>query len=643
MLRASVVNPRQFYSHEPAPMGIADFGVTGTGPGSSAYEYASPMFQGDAMVNSMSVSISGSTSKVTAFELNAVVVLQRDGTNYTYWIQNGLHLDAASNRYSIGGAYVWNFSRPSATLASGELVGNARSVLVSDTYYFIPSCGASFPGQCTTLSLPAQLTGRIVTSTSSGVPYVLYEYNIGAGWVAYDNVSFAHLVGAADEGFVVSGHYPTPISSGEFYDAEWDWVGAGGGSAAVDQSSDITMSLDFWSGHNFQAVPAAWNFGGDTGETSSNVSESLAGPSTVGPAAVLVSGAGTLRPLYNRTDVGFLNLTIPTSAPATVVIDGTPTTVIGGWTNLTLGVGSHSLYLENYSNASQQFVISAAATTQLDLSGAGRVVVTEGGLPAATVWGLYVNGTEFTTAGRSIEFNLPNGTYPLSYLGVPGYHLNGSHPLALTIPGTLGFSLVFAQTVYPVTFSESGLPSSETWWVVLNGTFVSSTSTDLAAYAPNGSTPFVVGASYTFVASPPGGSIEVAAGLSAPVAIQFSYRPTFIVGTGSPANATVTIGGSTQVLVAGQYNDSVIPGNYTLVASEPGYSSQSIDVVATPGNVTWQNITLSATTTPPPVPTASTNSGGLSLETVILVAVAAAALVAIPIAVLVRRRRLARK
>ena len=77
-LPASVVNPTQFYSREPAPMGIADFGVDGPGTGSVGYSYSSAAFEGQASIHSMSITISGSTSKVMAFELNAVVLLQKD-------------------------------------------------------------------------------------------------------------------------------------------------------------------------------------------------------------------------------------------------------------------------------------------------------------------------------------------------------------------------------------------------------------------------------------------------------------------------------------------------------------------------------------------------------------------------------------
>ncbi|MCI4342175.1 MAG: thermopsin family protease, partial [Thermoplasmata archaeon] len=618
-------------TREPAPMGIADFGVTGKSPGASGYEYSSPSFQGQALVSSLSVSISGTSSKLTAFELNAVVVLQRNGNSYSYWIQNGLHLDSGSDQFTIGGAYVWNFSSPGAKLTSGELVGHAGSVLGTDNYVFVPSCGPTYPGQCTTLTLPATLTGRIVTSTSAGLPYVAFEYDLGAGWVTYDNVSFAHMANANDSGLRVNGFVPTPYAAGLYYDAEWVWVGAGGGSASTDQKSDINLSLSWWNGHNYQAIPTAWNFGSNTGETSSNVTEVATDPL----GAHLASGPGTLGVLYNLTEVGFLNLSVPTGGPATVLVDGVASPFERGWANLTLPVGTHSLYLENFTNASDTFAIAAGATTTVNLSGAGEVTFNETGLPAGTPWGVSVNGAAHSTSGTILKLNLANGTYPAVYAPVPGYYRVGSDPATVTLPGMTLISLLFAPFTFDVTFTESGLPTSTPWWINASGSQAQGTGSSLQVTAPNGSTPYTVGSLYEFLASPNGGTILVTAGVASPVAVAFSYRPTYIVGTVVPADANVSIGGVVQAVAGGSFTDSVVPGSYDLVASASGYATDRLTVTATPGNFTWANLTLVANQTPSAGPSPA---GGISALTAALVLVAVAA-VAVAAVILVGRRR----
>jgi hypothetical protein len=631
----ATINPLQYYSREPAPMGIADFGVTGPSPGAGGYEYSTPSFQGQAIVQSLSVSISGTSSKVTAFELNAVVVLQRNGTNYSYWIQNGLHLDAGSDEFTIGGAYVWNFSSPGATLSAGELDGNSSSSLASDTYYFIPGCGASDPGQCTTLGLPATLTGRILTSTSAGIPYIDYEYNVGSGWVTYDNVSFPHMANATDTGFRVDGFAPTPYSSGLYYDAEWVWVGAGGGSASTDQESDINLTLALWNGHNYQAIPTAWDFGSNTGETSSNVTEVATDPL----GGHLSSGAGSLGVLYNLSEVGFLNVSVPTRTAGTVLVDGQAFPFEGGWANVTLPVGTHSLYLQNFTNASDTFAIAPGATTLLNLSGAGEVPVNETGLPTGTSWGVTVNGAPHATSGSTLDLNLPNGTYPVAYAAVPGYSRVGSSPAMVTLPGTSQITLLFTPFTFAVAFTESGLPASTLWWVNASGTRVEGTTTSLQVPAPNGSTPYSVGSLYEFLASPNTGTILVSAGVAVPGAVAFSYRPTFVVGTIVPTGAELSIGGVSQSLAGGSFNDSVIPGSYTLVASASGYQTDQLTVTATPGNVTWENLSLVANHTNPGPAPASSGGGGIPVLTAALVVGAAVAVAGVAVFVLARRRR----
>ena len=575
----SIVNPVEFYTREPAPMGIADFGVTGPAPSGSAYEYSTGSFQGQAVVRSLSVTISGTTSKVTAFELNAVVVLQRDGTNYSYWIQNGLHLDAGSDEFTVGGAYVWNFSSPGATLKSGELTGNPGSDLASDTYYFIPGCGPTYAGQCSTLSLPATLTGRIVTSTTAGIPYVAYQYDLGAGWVTYDNVSFGHMANASDPGFLVDGFTPTPDAADLYYDAEWVWVGAGGGSASTDQGSDINLTLSRWNGHNYQAAQSAWNFGSNTGETSSNVTDVATGL----PGAHLASGPGTLGVLYNLSEVGFLNLTVPTLGPATLLVDGQTVPFQGGWVNVTLPIGAHSLYLQNFTNASDTFTISAGATTSLNLSGAGEVTLSETGLPVDTVWGVSVNGTVHSSTAPTLALWLSNGTYPVTYVAVAGYYRLDESPASLVLPGISSIALRFAPFTYQVTFTESGLPAAVSWWVNASGDRAQGVGTSLTVSAPNGSTPYEAGSVYEFLASPAEGTIRVSAGYASPVAVAFSYRPTFIVGTIVPGDAQLSIGGVVQELAGGGFNDSVVPGTYAIVASASGYATQQLTAIATAG------------------------------------------------------------
>ncbi|HEV2318088.1 MAG TPA: thermopsin family protease [Thermoplasmata archaeon] len=631
-----LIDPLTGYAHEPAPMGIADFGVTGTGTGATAYEYSTPALVGTARVGSMSMTLSGSTSSTTiAFELNAVVVLHRGAANYTYWIQNGLHVTSATRYFTIGGAYVWNFSAPGAQFASGELRGNKSSQLSGGLYVFLPGCGV-FAGQCSVLTWPGTLMGRVATTSVNGTPEVLYQYDLGKGWVTYDTVVFVRMTGATVEGFVVDGHQPTPINSRVFYDAEWVWVAAGGGSSGVDQGSNLTMSLDLWNGHNYQAVPGAWDFGGNTGETSSNVSVTLDPPSDgTALGARLASGSGSLGPLYSPENVGFLNVSSPV-ANGTLLVGGIPENFSGGMANLTLTPGLYTVSLEGYANATETVAIVGGSTYPLNLSGAGRTEFVESGLPSGTLWGVEVGVANATTNGTELTFNLPNGTYSVAYRPVPGFFWNASTPTSIDVPVSAPLELAFSTFTYTVPISESGLPSGTDWWVVVGGQLHRSSTPVVEVPAPNGSTPFTAGAPYEFEALAPVGSIVVTAGVATPVQVSFEYRPTYIVGTVDPGNASVTIGGIAQMVTGGTFNDSVTPGNYTLVASAPGFATKSIAVNAKAGNTTIEQVTLAPEKSRNP----GTNTSGMAGFGVlpwIAVGIAAAAIVAAA-ALLLRRR-----
>lgn len=635
---SAVVNPKSSYSTEPAPMGIADFGVTGTGSGAQGYEYSTSSFEATAVIDAMSVTIpgGGSGDTTTAFELNAMVVLDAGGVNYTYWIQNGLHFAAATHEFTIGGAYVWNFSGTTAGLTASEVRGAPGSAISSGVFIYLPGCNG-LPGQCSTVTLPATLAGRISVAVVSGQPVVSYAYDLGAGWVTYDQVTFLHLTGASVTGFVVNGFRGTP--RGGFYDAEWDWVAAGGGLSSVDQNSYIAMSLDLWNGHNYQAVPGAWDFGGDTGETSSNISVAYAAPASTGsPEAVLTSGAGSLGPLYGPGAHGSLNVSLPTVPNGTLLLDGSPVPYQGGSANLTLGAGSYSVALQNYSNASARVSIVAGSTATLDLSGAGRTTIGEIGLPSGTRWGATVGGLVRTGSTTSLSFTLANGTYPVLYQNVAGYVRTSGDPPSITVPVASAWVVQWAPYEFDVPITEAGLPPGTSWWVNVSGVVVQATTSQLDVRAPNGSTPFTAGSVYEFVADPANGSIEVDGGLVAPVQVQFTYRSTWIAGTVRPADAQVTLDGNPLTVHDGAFSDLVRPGVYNLTASASGYESRTVRVVATAGNTTTEAINLTRPSSNGPSPSNTTSSNAL-LSPLVLGAGAVVVVAAVLVALLGRRRR----
>jgi outer membrane protein assembly factor BamB len=80
---------------------------------------------------------------------------------------------------------------------------------------------------------------------------------------------------------------------------------------------------------------------------------------------------------------------------------------------------------------------------------------------------------------------------------------------------------VTLQTLYAVTFTEAGLPSSTSWSVTLNGSLESSTSTTIVFMEPNGVYPFTVTPVSGYLASPGSGDVTVS-GMASGQAVSFS-------------------------------------------------------------------------------------------------------------------------
>ena len=122
------------------------------------------------------------------------------------------------------------------------------------------------------------------------------------------------------------------------------------------------------------------------------------------------------------------------------------------------------------------------------------VTYVESGLPSGTTW--YVNASgkaSLSSATSTVATSLPNGTYTFtaatvdkSYEGAGGsFHVSGS-----SVQVDVSYRLV----TFPVTFTESGLPSGAEWFVNVTGQPSQSSSSDtLVVELPNGTYTFTVG------------------------------------------------------------------------------------------------------------------------------------------------------
>ena len=115
------------------------------------------------------------------------------------------------------------------------------------------------------------------------------------------------------------------------------------------------------------------------------------------------------------------------------------------------------------------------------------VVFDESGLPAGTLWGVQLfHGSQGTTTGSTVPFDLPAGSYSYRILSVPGYMTNWTGTFRVSAPGPLAIPVAFVPYVSPVVFYETGLPAGTSWSVTVNGTARNSSANAITYLLANG-------------------------------------------------------------------------------------------------------------------------------------------------------------
>ena len=640
---ASGVDPYIAYTREPAPMGIADYGLS---PGGTPYRYATPEFEGTlhlAVDHAYTDASNGQYTYVgndVTFQLNVVLVLQNGGRQAQYWVQDALFLNSTAHRF-IFGNNVWNFSSGSGGAdQSDSVVGNGS------VYYGVYEdlAAGGLPGNNVTLAYPLNVTTRVIASSIGGVPHVGLAYDDGHGFITYDNVSFPWTHGWTVVGFVVDGTSYNPLDI--FDDAEWDYDGPAGGFHAQNIASNLTMGLSFWNGHNLQAVANAYDFGSDTAEATYNVSNTLA-PASAGPTpqARLVNGTGSLGLLYDRTSIALVDVSAPTPN-GTLWVDGTAVPFVGAAANLTLAAGNHTIELTNATGPVGTKDVVLSPGEYLRLVFAPRplpqvLTVVDVGLPTSTLFGLTVNGTFSASTTGAVTFALLNGSYPYAVAPVAGWELIGPYLGTLTVNGSTTVTFDWREAAFPVSSVAVNLPSAVAWTISIEGTAYPGGAEAPVVSLPNGTYDYVVAVGITYLPEPDNGTFTID-GSAAVVTVEFGLDPGTLNGVVDPQNATVTVGGTAVAVTNGVFTVTETPGEYEVEATAPGYNATFQNITVTAGNTSVVNLELTLTPVGPrhpPTPTSPSGTGeapvSLSLVFVAIVVVAAGAVTAL----LVRRAR----
>jgi thermopsin len=353
------IDPYAVHIEEPAPMGVADIGLTTT---SQPYNYSTMGLLGTASITSLAASNDTARAATVLFELDAMLVLGGPSQRLVYWVQDLARVNTSTGWVGFADK-VWNASSPGAVLHWPWIAGNGSTV---SAYSYTP--GPAFPGNEVERAVPFALSLRLWTGVTNATPTVLVAFDDGQGWQTFDTVRFHYAMTWADLGFWVNGSTLAPDS--QYYDAELVATSPSPGGSLALGPSYFTLGLGLDNGHNYQAVPNAWDFGLDAPGGLSDVMATDQWNSSGGvPVAALSSGAGDVGPLYDRAYLGDLvvdsNLT-----DGTLAVDGNPIPYSGGEANLTLGPGTYSLDLlrgaGTVANGSAAVRAGVATVVQLD-------------------------------------------------------------------------------------------------------------------------------------------------------------------------------------------------------------------------------------------------------------------------------------
>lgn len=318
---AAVIDPYDGYSAEPAPMGIADFGV---GPGNVGYTISSTQDLGvfrwnDAEFTNASLG-TGSTHELTV-QLNVVLEFVQGGKDYAFWIQDVAvpNVKTANDLTMTYEDNIWNFSSAATSLGSGTSTLSGSGTVASDSgmnYYYDEASGSKV------LDGPSQFYLLVTSAVSSkGLPVVSFEYSNGGGaFTTYDTVTFNFAKAVTqDNNFYIDGLTNPPAGDDYlYYSEELDVGGPGGGTYQIAAATTVaSLNLYYWNGNNWESTPDAWNFGGDTAESVSNVQVIGEGDTSGRLETAMLNGtARDSAPgqAWTSAQVGTLNVTLPASA-----------------------------------------------------------------------------------------------------------------------------------------------------------------------------------------------------------------------------------------------------------------------------------------------------------------------------------------
>jgi hypothetical protein len=93
------------------------------------------------------------------------------------------------------------------------------------------------------------------------------------------------------------------------------------------------------------------------------------------------------------------------------------------------------------------------------------VAFNESGLPSGAQWGVTLDGITTTSGSSFVNFTMTNGSYPFAIIVPADYSATPSTGTEPVNGNNTTVLVTIVLVVYPVTFTETGLPSGTTWYL----------------------------------------------------------------------------------------------------------------------------------------------------------------------------------
>ncbi|MGB9748177.1 MAG: thermopsin family protease, partial [Bacteroidales bacterium] len=468
------------------PVGIADIGVDADG---KAYYYLTSAFLGIMHVNNIST-YNAQDGNAYSIQLNVFLIFGDGDKLYLYWVQNVMERYNSSSVILSADSNIWNMTGFIDSRWCG-VNGTAISGNGSFAVYYSTSLYYSDMLYSYCYTYPYNVGLEVYSFVNSrGQPSVSFAYYTGGGWRIYDTVTFKFVHNLTfPPMFIVNGYqsWNAELVVGGFSDAH----------STTNLNSSAFFQLQYWNGHNFQAVPNAVNYGIRTAEGIRDAHATLYASPTNGTLGVYIThGPNTVSSLYFLRDLSTLRVFPPVSSGFLYVND-TPYAFYGGLINLTLypstyptpnGThhGSYALRLYDTGGGiiwQGEATLTPGGTTDIHLQ---KITFDTTGLPAGIPWKIILGNITYEARTGQVTMAGLNGTY--DYLIVPprGYTVSpGYGTLTLSGSGAV-VHLQFSQIQYRVVFSAPGLPPGSQWSVTLDNRTITSTNGTIVFVVTNG-------------------------------------------------------------------------------------------------------------------------------------------------------------